>query len=182
MRKNYTRRAFLKTTGAAVLAVAVAGALSACDGSGNVPVPNPGTSTGTTRTLGNLTFEAGKVDYHSGKIGETKFCNEYLPTLTIKNDGASAVSLTDLTFTMRLKSGRTADYKGAYTDEKRMTAAASIPANSAQPVYFIFSYEAETSIMETMETAYLTIQYAGKKVTYTTKGFVFSSASDVTNV
>lgn len=63
-----------------------------------------------------------------------------------------------------------------------MTAAASIPANSAQPVYFIFSYEAETSIMETMETAYLTIQYAGKKVTYTTKGLVFSSASNVTNV
>ena len=99
MRKTFTRREFLRTTGAAVLAVAAAGALSACGSSGDSYIPNPNPS--TAKTLGDLTFDVTGVNFSASGSG-TDYTHIHTPILSIKNSSTSEIPLTDITFTMCL--------------------------------------------------------------------------------
>ena len=177
MSKNFTRREFLRTTGAAVLAVAAAGALSACGGSGGSYIPNPNPS--TAKTLGDLAFDVTGVSFSASGSG-TNYTHIYTPVLSIKNSCTSEIPLTNITFAMCLttpNSNDNATYVGVYTDENCQTMLSTLSASKTTPAYVKFTYNS-TEISP--KIAYLTITYDGKKVTYKLDGQVFS-ASGVTN-
>lgn len=170
-----------------MLAVAAAGALSAC-GSGN------GSSDARlARTLGNLTFNVVDFNYPSGYSSTTtnekteeEYWQSYSPIFSVKNNGTSSISMNDITFEMALEGADTPTYT---TDTKCLfsenrDAAVELKSLTVEPGAAKTGYLGYIRKTETEETnlrvAHLIITYDGKKVTYTFNGQKHS-ASGVTN-
>lgn len=194
MSKQFTRREFLKTTGAAVLAVAAAGALSACGGGGGDSgyIPNP--SPDTARKLGNLTFNIAGYGYpfkheylgHDDITVKDEYCQYYIPVLSVENtaaQGTSGIPLRNAEFSLRLENNAAVvsadDESGAFVDED-MKKMSELTVEPGQTVKGYVGYVRKTQSQEDFQIAYLTIKYAGQQVTYKFDGHYYT-ASSVTN-
>lgn len=188
MHKNFTRREFLKTTSAAMLAAVAASALSACSGN-----DNSSSDIDLARTLGNLTFNVIDFNYPAGYSSQTingkseeEYWQSYSPILSVKNNGTSPVSMGDVKFEMALEGADAPTYttdKDCLFSENKDTVelkSLAIEPASTRAGYLGYVRKTETE-EENLRIAHLTITYDKKKVTYTFDGKKFS-ASGVTNI
>ena len=188
MSKNFTRREFLRTTGAAVLAVAAAGALSACGGSGG----SGSSDASLARTLGDLTFNIVDFDYPGEYGGMTadgqsneEYRQYYSPILSVKNNSTAPISMDKVTFSMTLEGvdsplNYTNDKKCLFSEHNDKPEFKTLTVAPGEDKSGYLGYVRTTTTEETYKIAYLTITYGGKKVIYKLDGQVFS-ASGVTN-
>lgn len=181
MSQKITRRRFLQA-GAAVLAVA---ALTACGG--ETPSPAPAT---TARTLGDVTFDIVGEAYASkegGSMGEvTEASQDYIFMLSVKNGSTKdAAKLSDVKATLQLEDKAAVETldeteirkRYSLNNAKELRTLVVAPQGSAEGCVG-FIQKANQRIR--LQTCYLTIEYANKKVTYKINGQVVTAGS-VTN-
>ena len=164
MSQKITRRRFMQA-GAAVLAVA---ALTACGG--NTPSP----STSTARTLGDLTFDVTKGD-DTATESDGIYERNYLAKLSVKNGSAAqAVAMKDVKFAMELEDGTelTAIASSKYEGRNELQPLVVAPQGSVEG-WVGFGYQ--STKREELQISYLTIVYAGKKVTYKVDGDIITA-------
>ena len=162
MSEKYTRRVFLKTTGAAMLAVAAAGALTACGGGGggsttpDTPVKPDQTSDGD---LGAL-----KVNLNHAMVGRTVSKGQTIIRYTWLVTVKEPVTLTKDNFAASVN-GTTVPVTGFLKDKNTVETLKLEPASEEQTVICVIN--ASNVDIKMYDKVSIDFNYNGKKVTST---------------